>query len=315
MRRTGVHGVYALGLREAGTAQRNGFTAARTTSNDPRPPPRKAHQPFLSKQSALCAPAEWASTVYSRKSEWETWGLRDTGGWHDNDEHYSGQNGNPAQDEPAFGLPPLRPEDELPGAPSAISSAAARPDPCACITAATAVRKLADLLVATGLDAPYRAARGAALIDASGEAVTDFVGGFGAALLGHNPPELKRLAVELLESDTPVHVRRGRTEKLLVRLRAACLGWMPGNARYVAHFSNSGTEAIEAALKHAYKVHLDRVRRHHEGIARETNELYHQLENREITAKLPGGKRAVDFRDDLNAHNLEQFESFQKHPV
>jgi hypothetical protein len=26
------------------------------------------HQPFLSKQSALCAPAEWASNVYSRKS-------------------------------------------------------------------------------------------------------------------------------------------------------------------------------------------------------------------------------------------------------
>jgi glutamate-1-semialdehyde aminotransferase len=28
----------------------------------------------------------------------------------------------------------------------------------------------------------------------AGEAVTDFVGGFGAALLGHNPPELKQLA-------------------------------------------------------------------------------------------------------------------------
>ena len=42
--------------------------------------------------------------------------------------------------------------------------------------------KLANLLAATGLDAPYRAARGASLIDANGEAVTDFVGGFGAAL-------------------------------------------------------------------------------------------------------------------------------------
>ena len=27
------------------------------------------HQPFLSKQSALCAPAEWASTVYSRNRQ------------------------------------------------------------------------------------------------------------------------------------------------------------------------------------------------------------------------------------------------------
>ena len=41
---------------------------------------------------------------------------------------------------------------------------------------------------------------------------------------------------------------------------------MPGNARYVAHLSNSGTEAIEAALKHAYKVHLDLVRRHHNNL-------------------------------------------------
>jgi 4-aminobutyrate aminotransferase-like enzyme len=67
--------------------------------------------------------------------------------------------------------------------------------------------KLANLLAATGLNVPYRAARGASLIDATGEAVTDFVGGFGAALLGHNPPELKQLAVELLESDIPAHTQ------------------------------------------------------------------------------------------------------------
>jgi acetylornithine/succinyldiaminopimelate/putrescine aminotransferase/predicted amino acid dehydrogenase len=215
---------------------------------------------------------------------------------------------------------PLRPEDELQSAPSAIGSAdsaevrpAARPDPRLHYRGYCRP-KLADLLAATGLDAPYRAARGASLIDASGEAVTDFVGGFGAALLGHNPPELKRLAVELLESDTPVHAQASNREAAGA-LASRLSGLMPGNARYVAHFSNSGTEAIEAALKHAYKVHLDRVRHHHEAIARETNELYHQLENRELTAVLPGGKRVVDFRDDLDAHNLEQFESFQKHPV
>jgi 4-aminobutyrate aminotransferase-like enzyme len=89
---------------------------------------------------------------------------------------------------------PGRPERERPKGQCAIGSAdspevraAARPDPrlhyrdyCR--------PKLADLLAATGLDAPYRSARGASLIDANGEAVTDFVGGFGAALLGHNPP-------------------------------------------------------------------------------------------------------------------------------
>ena len=174
--------------------------------------------------------------------------------------------------------------------------------------------KLADLLAATGLNADFRAARGAFLTEANGAIVTDFVGGFGAALLGHNPPELKRLAIELLEADTPVHTQvssRTAAGKLAQRLAEL----MPGHARYLAHFSNSGTEAIEAALKHAYKVRLDQVRRHFEGIARETNELYHRLEDRELLAALPGGKRAVDFRDDLDQHNLEQFEAFQKHPV
>lgn len=174
--------------------------------------------------------------------------------------------------------------------------------------------KLADLLAATGLDAPYRAARGASLIDATGEAVTDFVGGFGAALLGHNPPELKQLAVELLQSDTPVHAQ-GSNREAAGALAHRLSELMPGKARYVAHLSNSGTEAIEAALKHAYKVQLDRVRRHHEAIARETNDLYHRLEDRELIAVLPGDKRAIDFRSDLDEYNLEQFESFQKRPV
>jgi acetylornithine/succinyldiaminopimelate/putrescine aminotransferase len=174
--------------------------------------------------------------------------------------------------------------------------------------------KLANLLAATGLDAPYRAARGASLIDAAGEAVMDFVGGFGAALLGHNPPELKQLALELLESDTPVHAQGSNREAAGILARRLS-SMMPGSARYATHLSNSGTEAIEAALKHAYKVHLDSVRRRHEVIARETNELYHRLENHELNATLPGGKRPVDFRDSLDEHNLEQFESFQKHPV
>lgn len=207
---------------------------------------------------------------------------------------------------------PLRAERELPSAPFAVK-------PAARLDSSLHYRdycrpKLASLLAATGLDTPYRAARGASLIDAAGDAITDFVGGFGAALLGHNPPELKQLAIELLKSDTPAHAQ-GSNREAAGALARRLSGMMPGNARYVAHLSNSGTEAIEAALKHAYKVHLDLVRRHHEVIARETNELYHRLEDRELTAALPGGKRAVDFRDNLDEHNLEQFESFQKHPV
>lgn len=174
--------------------------------------------------------------------------------------------------------------------------------------------KLANLLAATGLDAPYRAARGASLIDANGEAVTDFVGGFGAALLGHNQPELKQLAIELLESDTPAHAQ-GSNREAAGALARRLSGMMPGNARYVAHLSNSGTEAIEAALKHAYKVHLDL----EFAVLKPVVQLVRFPRDRIMvaahTAALPGGKRAVDFRDHLDEHNLEQFESFQKHPV
>src|ERR1700689_4245267 len=92
--------------------------------------------------------------------------------------------------------------------------------------------KVANLLAATGLDTPYRAARGASLIDATGEAVTDFVGGFGAALLGHNPPELKQLAIELLNADAPVHAQ-GSNREAAGALARRLSSLMPGNARYV----------------------------------------------------------------------------------
>ena len=203
---------------------------------------------------------------------------------------------------------------EPPGPPAATAARARPREDSAHLYGEYCRPKLADLLAATGLNADFRAARGACLTDAHGETVTDFVGGFGTVLLGHNPPELKRLAIQLLEADTPGHtqvsnrVAAGELARRLAEL-------MPGRARYLAQFSNSGTEAIECALKHAYKVGLDRVRRHFEAIARETNELYHRIEERELRVALPGGKRAVDFRDDLDQHNLAQFEAFQKHPV
>jgi len=207
--------------------------------------------------------------------------------------------------------------DNLHGGESSASLAAAPGAPCGDLTHLYGEHcrpKLAALLEATSLDVAFCSASGASLVDVAGSTVTDFVGGFGATLFGHNHPELKRLALELLSADSPMHAQvsnRAAAGELARKLASL----MPGTARYLAHFSNSGTEAIEAALKHAYKVHLDRVRRQFEEIARETNGLYHQLEERALSVELPGGKTPVDFRDDLDRHNLEQFEHFQKHPV
>ena len=123
---------------------------------------------------------------------------------------------------------PPRPERARPSAPSAIGTADSAqvkptPPPDPRLHYRHYCRpKLANLLAATGLDAPYRAARGASLIDANGEAVTDFVGGFGAALLGHNQPELKQLAIELLESDTPAHAQGSKVPPVARSKRAWC---------------------------------------------------------------------------------------------
>src|SRR5450432_2759528 len=152
--------------------------------------------------------------------------------------------------------------------------------------------KLASLLEALGLDADFRSASGCFLTDGEGRVITDLVGGFGAALLGHNPPELKRLAIELFESDTPIHTQVSNRE-VAGQLGKRLSELMPSNSRYLVSYSNSGTEAVEIAIKHAYKVHLDQVRHRFEEIARETNRLYHQLENRELDVGLPGNKKAV----------------------
>ena len=59
------------------------------------------------------------------------------------------------------------------------------------------------------------------------------MGGFGAALLGHNPPELKQLAIELLKADTPAHAQGSNREAAgaLARVAAVIAGHLAGLVR------------------------------------------------------------------------------------
>ena len=57
--------------------------------------------------------------------------------------------------------------------------------------------KLADLLRSLKLDKEFVWAEGALMRTAEGHEVVDFIGGFGAALLGHNHPEILAEAMEL----------------------------------------------------------------------------------------------------------------------
>ena len=182
--------------------------------------------------------------------------------------------------------------------------------------------KLADLLSSLGLDIAYTRASGNYLYyenrtpDGMKEIpVLDLVGGFGACLFGHNHPEIKNHLMKCLMKNTPAFAQCGirpETAKLAETLNRL----IPTKGKYYCNFTNSGAEAVEATLKHAYKVRLDAVRREYETVARQLNDQYNQMDSGEIEAELPEEfKDLTDFRDTIDEHNLAQVESFQNNPV
>jgi len=122
---------------------------------------------------------------------------------------------------------------------------------------------LAKLLSAIGLDVVYTRGQGDYLYyrDADGEhEVLDMLGGFGAALFGHNHPDLVRRAIKVLEAGRSF-VAQG-SARSYAGLLAERLSHMVGRTtgrQYVATLANSGAEAVEAALKHAELERAQRV--------------------------------------------------------
>jgi acetylornithine/succinyldiaminopimelate/putrescine aminotransferase len=68
--------------------------------------------------------------------------------------------------------------------------------------------KLAELLDLLHLDVVFERAAGCYLWpQGSAEPVLDLVGGYGSLLLGHNHPELVKVAIDYLQSQRPVHAQ------------------------------------------------------------------------------------------------------------
>ncbi len=111
--------------------------------------------------------------------------------------------------------------------------------------------KVSDLLKLLKMDVVYDRAEGDWLYfqkDGREIKILDLVGGFGSLLLGHNHPELVAEAKRLLEKGAPIHVQgsqRSQAGLLAEELNRR----VDGDFRVV--LTNSGTEAIEAAMKHA----------------------------------------------------------------
>jgi putrescine aminotransferase len=106
---------------------------------------------------------------------------------------------------------------------------------------------LGRFLTMAGRDVRFVRASGCVLEDDRGERWTDFVSGFGALSLGHDPPAV-RAAIER-------HLQTGAPSMLVESLNpaagalAARLVALAGPSFETAFLCNSGAEAIEAALK------------------------------------------------------------------
>ncbi|WP_017627464.1 aspartate aminotransferase family protein [Nocardiopsis chromatogenes] len=113
-------------------------------------------------------------------------------------------------------------------------------------------------LSGAGLDPRYVRAEGDSLwaraTDGSEAEVTDFVGGYGSLLLGHNDPEIVARATELLAARTPIHSqfsRRPEADAVAGVLNTIAHRELGTSQTYYGVFANSGAEAVEAAVKHA----------------------------------------------------------------
>lgn len=116
---------------------------------------------------------------------------------------------------------------------------------------------MAELLEALKLDKVYTRGEGDYLFYQNGDKlqpVIDFVGGFGANLLGHNHPKIREAINQFLETGRPALNNQGSQyfypallAKELNRLFSKTTG-----KYFKILFANSGTEATEMALHHAY---------------------------------------------------------------
>ena len=120
---------------------------------------------------------------------------------------------------------------------------------------------LAKLLNLLAIDRVYTRAQGDYLTDTSGNEVLDLLGGYGSTLLGHNHPRLVKALCDAYAANVPTNVQgsvREPAARLAQKLNALLATAFPGGPKYLVHLSSTGTEAVEAAIKHALVAYVDR---------------------------------------------------------
>jgi len=104
---------------------------------------------------------------------------------------------------------------------------------------------LATLVRFIGSDERFIEAQGIHLKDDQGRSYLDFLSGFGAVNLGHEPPEVLE-ALRAVEGKP--NILQAALNPYAGKLAAYLEAVTPGNLSR-SFFANSGTEAVEAALK------------------------------------------------------------------
>ncbi|MEM6820389.1 MAG: aspartate aminotransferase family protein [Verrucomicrobiota bacterium] len=110
-------------------------------------------------------------------------------------------------------------------------------------------RTLTQVLQTIGFDKIYTRAEGAYLFDEEGNDYLDFLSGYGVYNVGRNHPVLRKTIEEVLEMDLPNMVQMDCA--LLSGLMAEALVERTHPGLDAVFFANSGTEAVEGALKFA----------------------------------------------------------------
>jgi ornithine--oxo-acid transaminase len=106
--------------------------------------------------------------------------------------------------------------------------------------------QMVRVLKTIGFDRHYTRAEGAYLYDKSGTRYLDLLSGFGVFALGRNHPTVKKALRDVLDADLPNLVQMD-VSLLSGLLAERLLSHMPGQEK--VFFCNSGTEAVEAAIK------------------------------------------------------------------
>lgn len=105
--------------------------------------------------------------------------------------------------------------------------------------------ELVNLMGLLNFDKCFVKAQGVSLWDKDGEEYLDFLGGYGALNLGHNHPEIDAAVEAVKEFPNLLQAALNPLAGALARNLAL---FTPGDLQYT-FFGNSGTEAIEGALK------------------------------------------------------------------